>query len=257
METLRVTLEAGVARITLDRPERHNAFNETVLAELLQAVEGLGRDPAARVLVLEGAGPSFSAGADLEWMRAMGAASEEENRASALRMAALFQALDLCPRPVVARVHGPALGGGCGLVCAVDLAVAGPEASFGFTEVRLGLLPAVIAPYAIRRLGESQARARFLTGQRFGAEEALRIGMVHALADDLDAEVDRVVQALLAGSPEAQAGCKALVRTLTRLPRELQQDHTVEQATRSRASEEGREGMSAFLERRKPSWAVR
>lgn len=254
METVALTIDAGVARVTLDRAERHNAFNETVVAELTGVFSRLASERGVRVVVLEGRGPSFSAGADLEWMRAMGAASPEENRASAARMASLFEAIDRCPRPVVARVQGPALGGGCGLVCAVDLAVAGPKAIFGFTEVRLGLLPAVISPYALRRLGESQARARFLTGSRFGAEEALRIGMVHSLAEDLDAEVDRLVQALLAGSPEAQAGCKDLVRELATLPRDLQGDLTVDLAAASRASASAREGMSAFLEHRRPSW---
>lgn len=247
-------LERGVGRILLNRPERHNAFNEEVLDELLGAFDRLAKDPAARVVLLEGAGPSFSAGADLEWMRAMGEATTDENRASARRMAGLFETIDRCPKPVVAKVHGAALGGGCGLVCAVDIAVAGPKAVFGFTEIRVGILPAVISPFAIRRLGESQARARFLTGSRFGAEEAFRIGMVHALADDLDAEVDRTVQALLQGAPRAQAGCKELVRHVAALPREAQLDYTIEQATASRAADEGREGMSAFLDKRKAAW---
>lgn len=257
METILVACEEGVGRVTMNRPERHNAFNETVAEELGRAFADLGDDPDVRVIVLAGAGPSFSAGADLEWMRAMGQASTDENRASAARMAALFAAIDECPKPVVARVHGAALGGGCGLVCAVDVAVAGPQAVFGFTEIRVGILPAVISPFALRRLGLSEARARFLTGSRFGAEEALRIGMVHALAEDLDAEVERTVKALLQGAPGAQADIKELVRKVSVLPREQQASYTVEAATGSRAAPEGREGMTAFLEKRKAAWVPR
>jgi methylglutaconyl-CoA hydratase len=254
VETLKILRQGPVARVVMSRPERHNAFNETVGSELLRAFEELGADAAVRVIVLEGEGPSFSAGADLEWMQEMARAALPENRASAERMAAIFERIDTCPKPVVARVHGPALGGGCGLVCAADIALAGPRAVFGFTEVRLGILPAVISPYAIRRLGLSQARARFLTGARFGAEEALRIGLVHALAEDLDAEVGRTVEALLAGGPQTQAGIKDLVRTVSELPRSEQKAYTVEMATRSRASPEGQEGMAAFLQKRRPAW---
>lgn len=254
MPILDISVNRGVGRILLNRPERHNAFNQEVLQELQAAFQRLAADAGARVVLLEGAGPSFSAGADLEWMRAMGQATLDENRASAREMAGLFETIDQCPKPVVAKVHGAALGGGCGLVCAVDIAVAGPKAVFGFTEIRVGILPAVISPFAIRRLGESQARARFLTGSRFDAREAFRIGMVHALADDLDAEVDRTLDALLQGAPLAQAQCKELVRAVTALPRTAQLDYTVEQATASRAAAEGREGMTAFLEKRKPAW---
>lgn len=254
MQCLTLSIARGVARVTMNRPERHNAFNEGLIAELTASFLELGADPQVRVIVLQGAGRSFSAGADLEWMRAMGQASIEENRASADRMAGLFQTIDRCPKPVVARIQGAALGGGCGLACAVDVAVAGPEAVFGFTEIRVGILPAVISPFAVRRLGLSQARARFLTGARFGAEEALRIGMVHALAQDLDGEVDRTVSALLAGGPGSQAECKRLVRDLAGLTAGEERAFTVEAATASRAAPEGREGMTAFLEKRAPWW---
>lgn len=255
MPNLELSVEHSVGRVLLNRPERHNAFNDAVIQELLAAVRRLATDPGVHILLLEGAGASFSAGADLEWMQAMGRATLEENRAAAGRLAELFEALDRCPKPVVARVHGPALAGGSGLVCAADIAVAGPGAVFGFTEVRLGLIPAVIAPFAIRRIGPSEARARFLTGSRFGAREAFRIGMVHALAEDLDAEVQRTLDALREGAVGAQGWCKELVRgVLARSPEE-ERDFTVEQAALSRAAEEGREGMAAFLGKRRPAWS--
>jgi methylglutaconyl-CoA hydratase len=193
METLTSYVDSfGVARVTLQRPEVHNAFNLTVIAELTQIFQELGVSPYVRAIVLAGAGKSFSAGADADWMRSQGQATPEENRRTARLMLGMYEAIEHCPKPTIGRIQGAALGGGAGLACAVDIAVAGPRALFGFTEVRLGILPAVIAPYALRRLGVSQARARFLTGSRFGAEEALRIGMVHYLGEDLDAQIDHL-----------------------------------------------------------------
>ncbi len=254
METIKIAIDRGVARVTLNRPEVHNAFNATVIEELNQTFENLAQDPAARVIVLAGEGKSFSAGADIDWMRSQAHASDDENRASGRRMANLFETIDRCPKPVVARVQGAALGGGSGLVCSVDLAIAGPKALFGFTEVRLGIVPAVISPFVMRRLGFSEARARFLTGSRFGAEEALRIGMVHAVADNLDEEVDKTVRALLSGATGAQAATKSLMRQIWETPHAEQTAITAQATAQARGSDEGREGLGAFLDKRKPRW---
>jgi methylglutaconyl-CoA hydratase len=258
METLTSFVDsAGVARVTLQRPEVHNAFNLKVIEEVTKIFQELGESPYVRMIVLAGSGKSFSAGADAEWMKAQGLASPEENRATARLMLTMFETIERCPKPVIGRIHGAALGGGVGLVCAVDIAVAGPNAVFGFTEVRLGILPAVISPYAIRRIGESQARARFLTGSRFRAEEALRIGMVHYLAEDLDAQIDHICSELTQAAPDAVSATKQLVREVTALDPALVGEHTVETTSRARASQEGREGMAAFLEKRVPSWVLK
>ncbi|MGE0493663.1 MAG: enoyl-CoA hydratase-related protein [Vulcanimicrobiota bacterium] len=254
MQTITLEISAGVARLTLNRPEVHNAFNETVIRELDMAITDLGQDPNVRVIVLRGAGKSFSAGADIDWMRSQAHATDDENRASGAKMAGLFTTIDHCPKPIVAGIQGAALGGGSGLTCCVDIAIAAPNALFGFTEVRLGIIPAVISPFVMRRLGYSEARARFLTGSRFGAEEALRIGMVHAVADDLDAEVEKTVQELLAGATGAHAATKALIREIWDTPHHQQLPITAEATAKARASAEGKEGLSAFLDKRKPNW---
>lgn len=254
METLQLQRRGPIAWILLNRPEVHNAFNATVISELQQVFAELSADPKARVLVLASEGKHFCAGADIDWMRSQAGATDQENKASGLEMARLFEVIDRCPKPVVARIQGAALGGGSGLVCAVDLAIAGPRALFGFTEVRLGIIPAVISPFVIRRLGYSEAKARFLTGSRFGAEEALRIGLVHALAEDLDAEVERTVHELLCGAPGAHAATKELMRSVWETPFDKQLELTAAATAAARASADGREGLSAFLEKRKPAW---
>lgn len=244
--------DRGVATLTLNRPEVHNAFNIEVIRQLAAAFKELEGRSEVRVVVLRGAGKSFSAGADLEWMQSQALATPEENRAGALEMAGLFQAIDEARMPVVAVVQGAALGGGTGLTCAVDIAIAGPKAFFGFTEVRLGIVPAVISPYAIRRLGYSQARAQFLLGGRISAAEAFRIGLVHYLSEDPELQLSEVVDQLLAGSPAAQARIKPLARAV--YDAADARDFTVEQIAQARAHPEGVEGLSAFLEKRKPSW---
>lgn len=255
MQTLTSEVDSfGVARVTLRRPEVHNAFNLQLIAELTQVFRELGQVARVRAIVLAGEGKSFSAGADADWMRSQGAASPDENRRSARQMQAMYAAVELCPKPVVASIQGAALGGGAGLACVVDIAVAGPQALFGFTEVRLGILPAVIAPYALRRLGYSQARARFLTGSRFGAEEAFRIGMVHFLADNLEVQVDHVVSELLQCAPGAVAATKQLAREVHSMDPGPALEYTVEATSVARASAEGREGLAAFLDKRRPNW---
>lgn len=252
-ETIELHIDPrGVAYLTLNRPQVHNAFNIQVIRELDRAFRELDGNPKVRAVVLRGHGKSFSAGADLEWMQQQAHAAEADNRAGAQEMARMFQAIYHCHHPVLATVHGAALGGGTGLTCAVDIAVAGPRALFGFTEVRLGILPAVISPYAIRRLGYSQAKAYFLLGSRIGAEEAYRLGLVHFLAEDPFARTEKLLEDLLAGSPAAQGRIKELARTVH--ASEDPTDYTVEQITNMRAHPQAREGFAAFLEKRTPNW---
>jgi methylglutaconyl-CoA hydratase len=206
---LRRERNGDVLRITLARPDRRNAFDAAVIAELAEAFVGVGR---ARAVVLAGEGPSFSAGADVDWMRSSADLSYEENVADANALRAMLEAIDGCPAPVVARIQGHALGGGAGLVAAADIAIAAPDATFAFSEVKLGIIPAVISPFALARIGPGAARRYFLTGERFDAAVALRIGLVHEVADDLDAAVERVVGELLSAGPQAARWAKRLVR---------------------------------------------
>jgi methylglutaconyl-CoA hydratase len=246
-----------VAWVWLDRPERHNAFDAGMIAALHETFAGLAADAAVRCVVLAGRGRSFSAGADVGWMRASLDLTAEENVADAERLAGMLLAVDGCPKPVVARVHGAALGGGSGLVACCDVALASERATFGFTETRLGLIPAVISPFAVPKIGVSQARALFLSGTRFDARRALAIGLVHELlADDeaLDAAVERVVGELLSAAPLAVAHAKRLLaRVGGHDPASLRR-LTAEAIAERRASPEGQEGLRAFLERREPGW---
>ncbi|MEO5565620.1 MAG: enoyl-CoA hydratase-related protein [Luteimonas sp.] len=249
--------EGPVARLRLDRPERHNAFDAALIAALTDTLSDLGRDPGVRVVVLEGAGVSFSAGADLNWMRAMAAADEAENRADSLALARMLRTLDELPRPTIARVHGAAFGGGVGLVAACDIAIGVPEARFGLTESRLGLLPAVISPYVVAAIGPRQARRWFASAEIFGAEEAHRIGLLHQVvdADALDAAVQRQIDLLLKAAPIAAASAKALVRNVGAASGPVAIDAAnAALIARLRVSAEGQEGIAAFLEKRKPSW---
>src|SRR5690606_26464286 len=204
-EPMRLMRDGAVARLRLERPELHNAFDDALVAALTRALEGLATDPAIRVVVLEGAGTSFAAGADLQWLRGMAAAGEDASRADALALAHLLRTLDERPKPTVARVHGAAFGGGGGLVAACDIAIGVPGAKFGLTESRLGLLPAVISPYVVAAIGPRQARRWFATAEVFDAAEALRIGLLHQVVpeDALDAAVQRQVDLLLKAGPRA------------------------------------------------------
>lgn len=251
-----VAIEAGVATVTLARPEFHNAFQAALIAELTAAFRALGDEAGVRAIVLTGAGPSFSAGADIASMRASLDLSAEENRADAERLADLFETIDTCPRPTIARVNGAALGGGVGLVAVCDIAIAAAGAQFGFSEVRLGIAPAVISPYVLRRIGEAQARALFLTGARFDAIRAQAIGLVHdAVAPDrLDAAVAEQVAHLLAAAPGAVAATKALIRQVRGLDMQEARGITTELIARLRTTPEGQEGLRAFLDKRPPAW---
>jgi len=249
--------EGPICRLRMNRPEVHNAFDAVLIAALTGALEAAGRDDAVRVVVLEGEGPSFSAGADLNWMRGMAAASEETNRQDALALARLMRTLDELPKPTVARVHGAALGGGVGLVACCDIAIGTPEAKFGLTESRLGLLPAVISPYVIEAIGARQARRWFASAEIFDAAEAHRIGLLHELADStsLDHAVQRQVDLLLKAGPLATASAKQLVRRVAaETNRERLDADNAALIAQLRVSPEGQEGLGAFLDKRKPAW---
>ena len=239
------TRDGDVLRVTLTRPDRRNAFDAATIDQLTAAFSDVGD---ARVVLLSGEGPSFSAGADLDWMRASVDLDAEANRVEGLRLATLFATIDACPAPVVAAVHGHALGGGAGLVATVDIAVAQTDTLFGFTEVRIGLIPATISPYVIDRIGTTAARRYLLTAELFDAAEAQRIGLVSAVADDVAAEAERLVETLLTVGPDAVRITKQLVRErpsneeLARLISEV------------RASAEGQAGLQAFLAREDPPW---
>jgi methylglutaconyl-CoA hydratase len=245
VSALRIEQDGAVLRVTLARPERRNAFDAALIAELTQAFADVGD---ARAVVLSGEGESFCAGADVEWQRASIDLSYDENVEDALRLYRMCETIDACPAPVVARVHGYALGGGSGLVACADIAVAAENTVFGFSEVRLGIIPAVISPFVFAKIGPGAARRWFLTGERFGADIALRIGLVHEVAADPDGAVGEVVDSLLAGGPEAVRAAKRL--TLDQ-PRGRE---TAEIAAARRTSDEGQEGLRAFLEKRAPTW---
>lgn len=247
----------GVAWLTLNRPDVHNAFDDHLIAQLTKELAELGGNAGVRAVVLTGAGKSFSAGADLNWMRRMAGYSRQENLADAGALARLLTTLDTLSKPTVARVNGAALGGGVGLVACADIAIASDEAVFGTTEVRLGLIPAVIGPYVLRAVGHRAARRLMLTGERITAVEAAKIGLVHQAVhtDDLDHAVDHVLGDLLKGGPEALAAVKALLGDVAGRPITPQlTDLTAGRIADVRASEEGREGVGAFLEKRKPNW---
>ncbi len=250
------SVSGRVARLVLARPDVRNAFDDALIAELTASVRDLEGDRDLRVLVLSGEGKAFCAGADLAWMGRMVSYSHADNRRDSEALAKLFAALDAFPRPVVGRIHGAALGGGAGLVAVCDVAIAAEGTLFGTTEVRLGIVPAVIGPYVVRKIGESAARRWFLTGDRFPASEALRVGLVHRVVppEALDAAVDETVASLLSGGPEALAVAKELARTVGRIPLAEAVPLTVETIAARRVSAEGQEGMRAFLSRRDPSW---
>ena len=244
--------------VTMNRPERHNAFDDALIAELTEAFRSMEAEDGIRIVVLSGAGRSFSAGADLNWMKRMAGFSVDENRRDAMAMATLMRTIAHFRKPTVARVHGAAYGGGVGLVACCDIAVASQAATFSLSEARLGLIPAVISPYVIAAMGERAARRYFLTAERFEAAEAWRLGLVHELAAneaELDEKLGGIVDALLAAGPVAQTEAKALIRAVAGRPvtSELLQD-TAERIARIRASPEGREGVTAFLEKRRASW---
>ena len=246
MGALRIERDEDVLRVTLARPETRNAFDAALIAELSEAFVDVG---TCRAVVLSGDGPSFCAGADVEWMRASADLDLDANAADANAMRRMFESIDGCPAPVVSVVQGHALGGGIGLVACSDVAIADPRAVFAFSEVKLGIVPAVISPFALRRIGESAARRYFVTGERFDAATALRIGLVHEVADDLGAALERIVGELRTAGPRAARHAKRLVLEHPDGP------ETARRIAERRTSDEGQEGLRAFLERRRPAWA--
>lgn len=248
-----------VARLVLNRPEVRNAWDGETVTLLQRAVRDLASDDSVRVVELSGEGPSFCAGADLEWMKRLASFTMEENRRDSAELAQLFKALDDLEKPVVARVQGAALGGGTGLAAVCDVVVAAEGAVFGTTEVRVGVIPAVIAPYVIRKIGESHARAWFLTGERVGAEEARRVGLVHHVVPEkeLGRATKAVVDAILLGGPLAVAEAKRLVQTVHAMPPRDAQAWALQRMAERRGSHEGLEGLKAFLEKRPPGWTTK
>jgi methylglutaconyl-CoA hydratase len=256
---LDVRRDDRVEYLTLNRPDVRNAFNDEVIAELTAWAGAAAREADLRAVVLAGAGKVFSAGADANWMARMVEYSREENEADARRMADMFDALDTLPAAVIGRIHGAALGGGAGLAAICDIAVADESAIFGFTETKLGILPAVISPYVLPKIGPSAARELFLTGMRFSALRAREIGLVHRVVPtaDLDAEVQRCLDEVLTASPSGLAASKALIpRVWGRAPQDAMAITTVAIAAQ-RVSPEGQAGLRAFLAKRKPGWAAR
>lgn len=258
-DVLRVERDGPFARVTLTRPEVRNAFNAAVIGELRTAFVSLGAETPERLrgVVLAGEGPTFCAGADVEWMRASAGLSLADNERDAAAMQAMFAAIDACPVPIVARVQGAALGGGMGLCAVSDVVVATSDAVFGFTETKLGILPAVIGPFVLAKIGESAARALFPTGERFGADRARQIGLVHEVVPDdeaLDARVAAILDELRSAGPGALRAAKALIRELRTLAPDEARRHTVRHIAQQRTSPEGQEGLAAFLEKRPPAW---
>jgi methylglutaconyl-CoA hydratase len=256
-EHLSVEREDAVARVTLARADARNALNAELIEEIRRSIKELAEDDDVRVVVLTGEGDFFCAGADIGYMRDMANFSYEENLEDARNLAAMFGAIEECPKPVVARVKGAAIGGGVGLVAAADISMAEEGTVFAFTEVRLGISPATIAPFVLRKIGYSHIRALFLTGERFDAETAREIGLVHEVAaeENLDAAVQEKVERLLAGGPEALAATKALLRELREAePGEETTEITARRIAELRTGGEGQEGLGAFLEKREPAW---
>ena len=245
MTAVRTERDGNVLRVTLARPDRRNAFDAALIAELAQAFVDVGR---ARAVVLSGEGASFCAGADVDWMRASASLSFDENVADANAMRQMFEAIDRCPAPVVARVHGHALGGGAGLVAASDIAIAALSTQFAFSEVKLGIIPAVISPFALEKIGVTHARRYFVTGERFDAATAVRIGLVSDVAEDLDRAVERIVGELLSAGPQAARWAKRLVRERP------EGAETARWIAERRTSEEGQAGLAAFLDKERPPW---
>jgi len=256
LRTILATTEGKVLRLVMNRPQVHNAFNAEMIRDLATAFGRAGKDPEVRVIVLTGAGESFCAGADLNWMREVIRYSYEENLRESRELAELMNSIYALPKPTIARVNGAVIGGGTGLFSACDIVIASERARFGLSEVKIGLVPAAIGPYVIRRIGESAARDLFLTGERFDSRRALEIGLVNKVVphEELDKKVNEVVELLLGSGPEAIVKCKELLRRVPGMSLEEAKGYTAEMIAGLRVSPEGQEGMAAFLEKRKPKW---
>jgi methylglutaconyl-CoA hydratase len=256
--TVRLELDGAIARVILARPEIRNAFNDEMLADLLEIFGEIRRDAAIRAVILTGEGKAFCAGADLNWMKRVVDYTRDENFADSLRLAQMLREVYSCPKPVIGRINGTAIGGGTGLVAVCDIAIAADSAVFAFSETKLGLTPAAISPYLLKRMGERNLREFFLTGERFSAARAVELGLLNAVvpAEQLDQAVDSRVRQILSGGPEALATSKELIREIGERSLEENGPYTAEVITALRMSDEGQEGMHAFLEKRKPRWVA-
>jgi methylglutaconyl-CoA hydratase len=258
MGNLIVSEENAVLSVTLNRPDVHNAFNDELIAEAIEVFGGIEASTHLRAVVLRSGGANFCAGADLNWMSRMVSYTREENIRDSSQLAKMFAIMNECPLPIIGRIQGAAIGGGVGLVAVCDIAVATRESKFGLSEVKLGILPAVISPYVIAKIGESHARALFMTGERFDAERALRIGLVHRLVDDtdsLDAAVNDTLSQLMSSGPQAVRACKKLIAYVATHPLDDAVPYTIEAIAERRVSEEGQQGMQSFLQKKKAPWA--
>lgn len=247
----------GVLRVQINRPEVHNAFDDVLISEAIELFENEAAFESIRAVVLSGSGPNFCAGADLNWMSRMVDWSREQNAEDSARLARMFALIDRCPVPVIGRIQGAAIGGGVGLVAVCDIAIATSDAKFGLSEVKLGILPAVISPYVIGKIGASHARALFMSGERFGADRALRIGLIHEIVDSeqaLDGQVDRALSLIRSSGPEAVRACKALVAFVASHDLDTAIPYTVDAIAGRRISPEGQDGMRAFLRKEKAPW---
>lgn len=255
--TVHITRDGSIATVTLDRPDVHNAFDAATIEEVRIAFESLSSDAGVRVIVLTGAGESFCAGGDMRWMQSAMEMTFEENMADASELAAMFETIWMCPKVVLGRINGAAIGGGAGLVACCDLAIAADTARFGFGEVKIGLIPAVIAQYVVPKIGVSQARALFVSGERFSAERAFEIGLIHGVVppDELDATVREIAQRCLTSAPEAIVASKRVIDVVWESERDAARRFVVEMLARVRTSDEAREGIAAFKARRRPPWA--
>ena len=252
-----ITTDGPVGRITLDNPDKRNAFDDRIIAQLTAAFEDASNHPQWRVVVLQAAGKHFSAGADLNWMRAMGQLDAQQNRQDAMALARLMQAIDQCRKPVIARVQGAAFGGALGLICAADIAIAADTARFCLSEVKLGIVPAVISPYVVRAMGARQATRYFMSAEVIAAGKAEQLGVVHQVVpeEELDAHLAVIIDSLLAGGPEAQLACRDLIARVADGPIDQEMlAYTADVIARLRTGAEGQEGLSAFLQKRTPEW---
>jgi methylglutaconyl-CoA hydratase len=255
-KTIRFELKGEVVRILFNRPDVHNAFNATMIVELDDAFTRIKNDKKIRVVIMTGMGKSFCAGADINWMREIIHYSFEQNLEESLHLAELLHKIYTLPKPTLAMVNGTAIGGGTGFISACDIAIASDQARFGLSEVKIGLVPAAISPYVIRKIGESKAREYFLTGKRISAQKACEIGLLNEVMppDQLEGKVDEIVTLFLTSGPEALANCKKLIQEVPRMSFEEAKEYTARMIANLRVSKEGQEGMAAFLEKRKPSW---
>lgn len=246
----------GIVRIVLNRPDLHNAFNDEMIEGLIKAFEDIENDKSIRIVTITGEGKSFCAGADLNWMKKMVDYSDEENFQDSVKLSELFKSINNCSVPVLAKVNGATLGGGTGVVAACDFVLSAKSAKFGFTEARLGLVPAVISPFVMAKIGESNARAWFLSGERFSSEKAQDMGLVHEITplDNLDSEFEKWIEKFLKAGPEAGREAKTLIKNVLELDSDKVTEYTCKTISRIRTGNEGQEGMKALLEKRKPSW---